>query len=85
MPYPDYFIMMVMGGAFAGVGIGVLCWRRRKMKSYYEGLVTHTDLREFLERSPEHSEHSSLKIGGWIAIVLGIVMLGVGGGLRLWG
>ncbi|GAG18388.1 unnamed protein product, partial [marine sediment metagenome] len=50
-----------------------------------EGLVTHTDLREFLERSPEHSEHSSLKIGGWIAIVLGIVMLGVGGGLQLWG
>jgi len=85
MAYPDSFIMMVMGGAFVGTGIGVLFLERKKRKSYYDGLVTRTDLREFFERSPEHPEHSSMKIGGWITVIIGIVMLGLGGGLRLWG
>ena len=85
MAYPDSFIMMVMGGAFVGTGIGVLFRERKKRKSYYDGLVTRTDLREFLERSPEHPEHSSLKIGGWITVIIGIVMLGMGVGFRLWG
>ena len=81
----DFLIMAVMGGAFIGVGIGVLSWERKKRKNYYDGLVTRTDLREFVERSPEHPEHSSFKIGGWITIIVGIVMLGISGSLRLWG
>ena len=85
MPYSESFILMVMGGVFVGVGIGVFFWGRRGEKSYYNSLSTRTDLREFLERSPERPEPSSLKIGGWISIIVGLVMLGIGGGLRLWG
>ena len=85
MPYPESFILMVMGGVFVGVGIGVFFWGRREEKSYYDALSTRTDMREFLERSPEHFEHSSLRLGGWISIIVGVVMLGIGGGLRLWG
>ena len=85
MPYSDSFILMVMGGAFVGVGIAVLFRGKRQEKSYYDSLSTRTDLREFLERSPEHPEYSSLKIGGWVSIIVGLVMLGIGGGLRLWG
>jgi len=85
MAYPDSLIMTVMGGAFIGVGIGVLFWGRKKEKSYYDGMVTRTDLREFIEHSPEHPEHSALKIGGWITIIVGIVMLGTGIGFRMWG
>ena len=85
MPYPDTFILMVMGGAFIIIGTAVLFRGKRQEKSYYNALSTRTDLREFLERSPEHPEHSSLKIGGWISIIVGLVMLGIGGGLRLWG
>jgi len=85
MPYSDTFILMVMGGAFIIIGIAVLFRGKRQEKSYYNALSTRTDLREFLERSPEHPEHSSLKIGGWISIIVGLVMLGIGGGLQLWG
>jgi len=85
MPYPDSFILMVMGAAFVGVGIAVFFWGRRQEKSYYNALSSRTDLREFLQRSPEHPQHSSLKIGGWVSIIVGLVMLSIGGGLRLWG
>jgi len=85
MAYPDYLILMAMGSGFIGAGIGVFFWGKREEKSYYDSLATRTDLREFLEHSPKHPEHSSLKIGGWITIIIGAVMLGVGGGLRLWG
>ncbi len=82
---PDTFIMMVMGGAFIGVGIGVLSWAKKSEKSYYDGLVTHHDLREFVERSPEQPTHASHKLGGWITLIVGIVLLGMGGGFRLMG
>lgn len=85
MPYPDTFILMVMGGGFLGAGIGVLLWGKKVEKRYYDSLATRRDLREFMERSPQRPGHSSTKIGGLIAIILGIVMLGIGGGLRIWG
>jgi len=85
MTYPGTLVMIVMGGAFVGAGIGVLFCERKKRKSYYDGLVSRYDLREFFERSPKNPEHSSLRIGGWITIIIGIVMLGIGGSLQLWG
>ena len=85
MPYADSFIIMVMGGAFLVAGIAMLFWGRRSEKNYYNSLSNRPDLREFLERSPEHPEHSSIKIGGWVGIIVGLVMLGIGGGLRYWG
>jgi len=42
-------------------------------------------VREFIQRSPERPEHSSVKVGGWLSIIVGLVMLGIGGGLRYWG
>ena len=85
MPYPDSFILMVMGGVFIGVGIGVLFWGRREERSDSDALASRIDMREFLEHSPERSRSAGLRIGGWISIIVGLVMLGVGGGLRLWG
>ena len=84
MPNPDSFILTVMGSAFISVGIGVMYWGRKKTKDYYDGLVSRTDLREFLERSPEHPEHSSFKIAGLVNIIVGAAMLGVGIGFRMW-
>ena len=82
---PDSFILMVMGGGFIAMGLGMFFWGRREEKSYYNGISSRPDLREFVEHSPDRPEHSSLRIGGWIGIILGSVLLGVGGGLRLWG
>ena len=82
---PDSFILMVMGGGFIAMGLGMFFWGRREEKSYYNSLSSRPDVREFLEHSPDRPEHSSLRIGGWIGIILGSVLLSVGGGLRLWG
>ncbi len=83
MSYPESFVLMVMGGVFVGVGIGVFFWGKREEKKYYNGLASRTDMKEFLESSPEHP--GALRIGGWISIIVGLVMLGIGGGLHLWG
>jgi len=85
MAYPGTFIMMVMGGAFVGVGIGVLILERKKRRRYYDGLVTSYDLREFIEQTPDNPDYSSMRIGGWVTLVVGIVLLSIGGGLRFWG
>ena len=85
MPYPDSFILLVMGAVFLGVGLPLLFWGKRAEKRYYNGLASRTDMREFIEHSPEYSGPGALKLGGWISIIIGLVMLGIGGGLRLWG
>jgi len=85
MPYPHSFILMVMGGVFVGMGIGVFFWSKRAEKKYNNDLASRVDMREFIESSPERSGYGALRMGGWISIIVGSVMLGIGGGLRLWG
>ena len=85
MSYPDCFMLMGMGGFFVLLGIGGIVWGNREGGDYYDSLVTHHDVREFVERSPGRPEPSALKVGGWIAIALGLVMLVGGGALWFWG
>ncbi len=85
MPSGDYFILLVMGGSFLLLGLAGIIWGRREGESYYDSQVTRYDVREFMERSPGHPEPGALKIGGWIAIALGILMLAGGGALWFWG
>jgi hypothetical protein len=40
--------------------------------------------REFLEHEPERPEPGALKIGGWIAIAIGLPMMAMGGAFWLW-
>jgi len=85
MPQTDWFIPLVMGGAFVIIGIAVLFWGKKEGKSYYNSLSARTDVREFLEQSPPRPEPTSLKIGGWLAIAIGLAMLALAGALWLWG
>ena len=85
MPQTDWFIPVVMGGAFVIIGIAVLFWGKKEGKSYYNSLSTRTDAREFLEHSPPRPEPTSLKIGGWLAIAIGLAMLALAGAFWLWG
>jgi len=85
MPQTDWFIPLVMGGAFVIIGIAVLFWGKKEGESYYNSLSAHTDVREFLEHSPLRPEPTSLKIGGWLAIAIGLVMLALAAALWLWG
>ena len=85
MPLGDCFILMGMGGLFILLGLAAIIWGRGEEKGYYDSLFTRNDVRESLERSPERPEPGSLKIGGLIAIAIGLLMLAIGGSLWLWG
>lgn len=81
----DYYILMGMGGLFILLGIASMFWGKGEEKSYYNALSTRSDMREFLEHEPERPEPGALKIGGWIAMAIGLLMLMMGGAFWLWG
>jgi len=85
MPYGNWLIPLVMGGVFILFGLATIFWGRKEEKSYYDSLSTRTDVREYLEHWPPHPEPGALKMGGWIAIIVGVFMLALGGAFLLWG
>ncbi|MBI4186747.1 MAG: hypothetical protein HY530_04475 [Chloroflexi bacterium] len=85
MPQTDPIILLGIGGLFALLGVLAIIWGKREEKSYYNAIVTRRDAREFLEHSPRRPEPGALKIGGVIAIAVGLVMVAVGGFLLLQG
>ena len=78
MPQGDSFILMGVGGGFVILGLVGILWGRHEEKSYFESLTGRPDLREFMAHWPERPQPGSLKIGGWIAIAIGLLMLVVG-------
>jgi len=74
-----------MGGLFILLGLATIFWGRREEKDYYNAISTHHDAREFLEHQPERPEPGALKIGGRIAIIIGLLMVAMGGAFWFWG
>ena len=81
----DWFILMGVGGFFILLGLGAIIWDKREKKSYYNAASAQRDVREYLEHQPERPELGALKLGGWIAIAIGLVMIAVGGVFWRWG
>lgn len=75
----DYFIMMGVGGVFLILGLGAIFWGKSEEKDYYDSLSTRTDVREYLEHSPQRPALGALKVGGWIAIAVGLLLIVMGG------
>jgi len=86
MPQGDWVIILGVGGLFLLIGIAAYIWGRSEEKSYYDSMPARRfDVREFLEHSPFRPEPEALKIGGRIAVTIGLLMLLAGGALWLWG
>jgi len=81
----DWFILMVVGGLFLLLGLVAIMRGRGEEKSYYNAISSRPDVREYLEHEPERPEPGALKIGGWIAIAIGVVMIAMGGAFWFWG
>jgi len=79
MPLQDWFVLMGVGGLFILLGIATVIWGRSEERGYYDSLSTRSDLREFLEHQPVSPQPVALKIGGWIAIAIGLTILAAGG------
>ena len=84
MSHGDWFILIGMGGLFVLLGLAAFIRGKSEEKSYYDSISARHDAREFLEHKPERAEPGALKIGGWIAITIGLLMLVMCGAFLLW-
>lgn len=79
MPQGDWLIITAVGGVFLILGLATFLWGRREEKSYFDRIATRTDdMREFMEHWPQRPQPGALKVGGWIGIAIGAIMLAVG-------
>lgn len=83
LPYPHLFVLIILGGTFLAVGLGIFLWARRAEGRYYDGLASRSDMREFVDRSEDRPGYRSVRLGGLICMIIGAVVLGIAGGLRL--
>jgi len=85
MSVADWLIPMIAGGIFILLGLAGILWSKREEKSYDYQLSSRDDLREFIEHWPPRPEPGALKVGGWIAAVIGLVLLLLGTAFFIWG
>ena len=78
MPQGDWYILLIVGGVFVILGIIGIIWGIREEKRIFEELSKKPDLREFTMRHVESPQPGALKIGGWIAIAVGVLLLAAG-------
>lgn len=83
MPDTDLLIVVILGGLFILLGAGVFLWGKSEEKDYYKAISTRSDVREYMEHTPDRPEPGGLKIGGVIAFFLGLFMLILGGAFWL--
>ena len=83
MPTKEWFLLMGIGVVFVIGGIIFLVNGKRAAERYYQSYADSPDVRKFMERQPR-PKYESLKIGGRVAIVLGIIMLAIGGAIGIW-
>ncbi|OGN92092.1 MAG: hypothetical protein A2Z70_02675 [Chloroflexi bacterium RBG_13_48_17] len=78
MSQGDWHILVIVGGIFIVLGIGAVIWGIREEKKIFEALSGMPDLREFSLKHIESPQPGALKIGGWIAAGVGVILLVVG-------
>ncbi len=78
MTHRDSVMLMGLGGFFILLGILAIVWGSKEEKSYYEHLSKRTDIREYLNHWPQRPEPGASKVGGWIAIAAGVVLIAIG-------
>jgi hypothetical protein len=74
----EWLVVAIAGGVFIVLGIIGILWGRHEQNEIDEALTTRTDVREFVSHWPERPQPGALKIGGGIALSLGIIMVVVG-------
>ena len=78
MPSGENLIFMAVGIGFIVLGVVGILWGRHEEKVLFEALSKKIDLREFVSHEPERPQPGALRIGGWIAVSLGLILLVVG-------
>lgn len=75
----SYQVVLALGGFFVLLGIVFILGNRREKRKYYNSvLLTQRDIKETITHEHERFWLQAWKIGGWISLVVGIVLLVIG-------
>jgi len=84
MSLGTYQIILVLGGCFLVLGIIFILWNKREKNKYYNSiLLTRRDIKETITHEHERFWLQAWQIGGRISLVVGIVLLIVGGIMKV--
>jgi hypothetical protein len=79
MSVASYQIILGMGGFFVLLGIVFMLANRREKRKYYNSiLLTQRDIKETITHEHERFWLQAWQIGGWISLIVGIVLLIIG-------
>ena len=75
----SYRVILGLGGFFVLLGIIFMLGNRREKNRYYNSiLLTRRDIQETITREHERFWLQAWKIGGWISVIVGSVLLIIG-------
>ena len=74
----DWWIFVLIGGIFFILGAGTVVWGYVEEKRIFDALSKKPDLREFSLKHIESPQPGALKIGGWIAVGVGVLVIVAG-------
>jgi 3-deoxy-D-manno-octulosonic-acid transferase len=76
----NYQVVLGLGAFFILLGIVFILWNRREKNKYYNSiLLTRRDIQETITREHERFWLHAWRIGGWISLIVGMVLLIIGG------
>ena len=75
MSQGDVSALLVIGGVFILLGVAAILWDWIEKNGYLGTISHHLDTREYLDGWPPRPQFGALKTGGWIAIIVGVVMI----------
>ena len=84
MSLATYQIILVLGGCFLLLGIIFILWNKREKNKYCNSiLLTRRDIKETITHEHERFWLQAWQIGGRISLVVGIVLLIIGGIMKV--
>jgi hypothetical protein len=81
----NWYILVIVGAIFLALGLIAIFWGIHEEKRIFEELAAKPDLREFSLKHVESPQPGALKIGGWISIAVGAIVIIVGIIMWRWG
>ena len=84
MSLATYQIILLLGGCFLFLGIIFILWNKREKNRYYNSiLLTRRDIKETITHEHERFWLQAWQIGGRISLIVGIVLLIIGGIMKV--
>ncbi len=74
----EFAVLIGVGILFILFGVVGIVWGMTEERKYYNGLSSRRDVREYMERWPPRPGLGAVKVGGWIALAEGLVLVIVG-------